>query len=79
VRLSTSRTMIWILAATLAAIGAIALFAVSAGIGWALLLSGLALVAGAQRFGGSAERTTRPHRRRPRRPSQRHPIRLEDA
>jgi hypothetical protein len=78
VRLFTSRTMIWIPAATLVAIGAITLFAVSAGIGWALLLSGLALVAGAQRFGGTTE-PTRPHRRRPSRPSRRHPIRLEDA
>jgi hypothetical protein len=71
--------MIWILTVTLVAIGAITLFAISAGIGWALLLSGLALVAGAQRFGGTTERTTRPHRRRPSRPSKRNLIRLEDA
>lgn len=66
--LSTSRTMIWIPAATLVAIGAITRFAVSAGIGWALLLSGLALVAGASRLGGTSEGTARPHRRRPSRP-----------
>jgi hypothetical protein len=78
VRLFTSRTMIWVPAVTLVTIGAITLFAVSAGIGWALLLSGLALVAGASRLGGT-ERTASHRRRRPSRPSQRHPIRLEDA
>jgi hypothetical protein len=70
--------MIWVPAVTLVTIGAITLFAVSAGIGWALLLSGLALVAGASRLGGT-ERTASHRRRRPSRPSQRHPIRLEDA